>query len=338
MTNTLLYADDHLHCILQPGERTDRLVVTFGEMAMRPHPDRRIWAGIPLAKLGYPAIGLIGTRQNWYPRASVERALEAAAPHLAGFSSRLGYGYSMGAFAALKYARDFGLDAAIAFSPQYSINPDHVEDRRFTGFFDPVLNTDMEISPGDGAALNIVACDPQDKGDRESADLIAARISVQPVSLEHLGHGSVRCVTRTDIVGRMIAAAFEERAEDCVREIRAARRRGTTRPLTLAHKNAVKRPRTAFAIYETYRETIHPAHRAPLLFKLRKTAVAERCYAEMLALEPGQADNPGFLAILAHFLEDLGRPDEALDTIRKARALQDNPNYDYFERRLLASS
>ncbi|WGW04882.1 hypothetical protein [Tropicibacter oceani] len=64
MKNILLYEDEHLQCIHQPGTRDEGVIVTFSEMMMRPYPNHDIWAGEPIAKLGYAGIGFVAKRQN----------------------------------------------------------------------------------------------------------------------------------------------------------------------------------------------------------------------------------------------------------------------------------
>jgi hypothetical protein len=54
----------------------------------------------------------------------------------------------MGAYAAIKFIRLFGAHVTLAFSPQYSINPEIVEEfdkRRPKLFYNAVTNDGMEI-------------------------------------------------------------------------------------------------------------------------------------------------------------------------------------------------
>ncbi|WP_425097974.1 hypothetical protein [Tropicibacter sp. S64] len=333
MTNSLLYEDAHLQCIHQPGSRTDALIVTFGEMMMRPYPQPTIWAGEPIGKLDLPAIGFVGKRQNWYPEASVRSALNAAGPLLDSAERRIGYGFSMGAWAVLKYGRDFRLDVALSFSPQYSIDPDVIADRRFTQYFDPALNHGMEIAAGDGAALNILACDPHDAGDRESAERIMAVIDARLVRLDNLGHGSVKCVTRTKTLERIFDACLTGDAEAIAHSIRAARRFGEARPQTIANAIVARKPATAFAIYCKYRDLFPVAHRPAFLYKLRRSIFREACFEELTALSGTLGETPGFLAVRAEFLHDMGQSDEARQSILRAIAIRDLPSYQFLLRK-----
>ena len=51
----------------------------------------------------------------------------------------------MGGYAAIKYSNLLNMNRIIAFVPQYSIDPEQVEDRRYAEFFDAVANKDMQI-------------------------------------------------------------------------------------------------------------------------------------------------------------------------------------------------
>jgi hypothetical protein len=61
------------------------------------------------------------------------------------------------------------MNRVIAFVPQFSIDPQQVEDRRYAEFFDVNLNRDMQIQSTDveTQAEYIVVYDPYYKEDRE---------------------------------------------------------------------------------------------------------------------------------------------------------------------------
>lgn len=70
-------------------------------------------------------VTFMATSNNWYQTEEITEAIAAANAELGlrGTSRRVGYGSSMGAFAALTFSRDLGLTDVLAFSPQFSINP-----------------------------------------------------------------------------------------------------------------------------------------------------------------------------------------------------------------------
>lgn len=336
MKNTILYEDEHLVCLEQPGTRQDAVIVSFSEMLMRPAPQQTIWAGGPIQKLGFAGIGFVAKASNWFPQSSVEKAAAVVQARIAKYPIRIGYGFSMGAWAVLHYAKLFDLDVSIAFSLQYSINPEEIVDRRFSKHFDPVLHRDMAITAGKGAAFNIVACDPRDIGDWESAQKIAQNLKIEIIPLLHAGHGSVRCVTNTQTLGSIFTAAMTGSREQIEPVLKAARRNAPARPSTIAYAIAQKKPRTAFAIYQKYKASFPPHHRAGFFFKFRDTPYQEVCFEEMMCLYDTQKGAHGFLLVLALFHKDMGRAQKARSYMAQALALNDTPHYRFVAQQINA--
>lgn len=97
MPPELLPDDADIRVVRQPGGSPFTLV-TFGGAGKRPE-GLDFWAQKPVADLGLDCIGVQAKAPNWYPG----EAMRAAAPAIrARLQARsLGYGYSMGAYAAL---------------------------------------------------------------------------------------------------------------------------------------------------------------------------------------------------------------------------------------------
>jgi len=326
MPNTILYEDEHLVCIEQSGTRDDAVVVTFSEMLMRPNANQGIWAGIPLRKLGFASIGFVAKAANWFPQASVEKAAQSVHTRLETYPTRIGYGFSMGGWAVLHYAKMFDLNASIAFSPQYSINPDEVADRRFSPHFDPALHKSVAITEGKGAQFNLVIWDPHDRGDHESALKIAGNIDTMLVPLAFVGHGSVKCITRTQTLGDLLAATVAHNLVEIRRILNATRRDAPARAVTLAYTIAQKKPDVAFAIYRKHADSFPVNHRAGFFYKFRKTHYEEQCFEELSQMYETQQEVNGFLPVYALFLKDRGRVEDAKTCISRAVQLHDTPN------------
>ncbi len=57
----------------------------------------------------------------------------------------MGYGGSMGGYAAIKYSNLLNMQKIVAFVPQFSIDREVVEDRRYAEFFDASIHQNMQI-------------------------------------------------------------------------------------------------------------------------------------------------------------------------------------------------
>lgn len=83
-------------------------------------------------------------------------------------SKRIGYGGSMGGYAAIKYSKLLGLSRVVSLVPQFSIDPEVVEDSRYNMFYHAELNANMQVQTQDIAANceYIVVYDPYCAEDR----------------------------------------------------------------------------------------------------------------------------------------------------------------------------
>lgn len=183
----IIHDDADIRVIHQPGTSAFSLV-TFGGLSDRPR-GTWFWGQEPAAKLGLDAIGVLGKTTNWYP----SRALQAAAPAILARlrPTRIGYGFSMGGYAALKYGRLLGLTHALALSPQTSIDPDDLPDEpSYHAHFDAALHPGMRVLAADLAPLTMLVLDPYEAADIRQASLIRAAAGVHVLHLPFMFHST----------------------------------------------------------------------------------------------------------------------------------------------------
>jgi hypothetical protein len=75
-----------------------------------------------LIKARVPAIHFINLQNHWWNIPDLSACLAAAAPYVSSASRRIGYGASMGGYAALRFSNALNMDEVLAFSPQFSID------------------------------------------------------------------------------------------------------------------------------------------------------------------------------------------------------------------------
>ncbi|MFW1860189.1 hypothetical protein ACG9HZ_16925, partial [Acinetobacter defluvii] len=85
-------------------------------------------------------VGIMPNQQSWFPASSMLALLEQLQPILKQFKKIVGYGGSMGGYAAIKYSKSLQMTRVVAMVPQYSLDPNEVEDKRYTDFYDATLN------------------------------------------------------------------------------------------------------------------------------------------------------------------------------------------------------
>lgn len=201
----ILYEDREILVLHRPGPSPHTLV-TFADLTFRPKGEA-FWGRDVAERLGLDAIGFVAKRENWYPVASVDAA--AAAVRAVLKPDSLGYGYSMGAYAALKHGTRLGLGAALAVAPQASIAPGDVpEDRRFHRYFRVGLHAGMRIVAGDPPPFAVVLADPYDRFDWDHARMAAEAGPVHLLRAPHAGHSAIWLVTGSDAFGEILGPAL----------------------------------------------------------------------------------------------------------------------------------
>ncbi|MBK5569958.1 hypothetical protein [Ensifer sp. SSB1] len=301
----LIYSDENLEVIHRPGA-SPYLLITFNEMEIQANGSR-YWGQRFCEKADIAALGFISRRPNWFPAASVVKAVEAAAPILKAAPERILYGHSQGGYAALRYRRRFNATAAIAFCPQVSINPKAVPyDNRFLRHFSPELHANMGIAPDHAAGRAFIFYDPFHAIDRRHAERIAnlqAETHLTPVQMT--GHGTVRVFTGTERALSLIDAC---RANDllALRALaRSARIDAPMRPYQNAVAAMARHPAWADRLHTRFGDRFAPTekvnflyHRANRHIRDGNLVTARDMLTNALALLPGDP-------ALKHRLRDL---------------------------------
>ncbi|QRM53307.1 hypothetical protein [Sinorhizobium sp. BG8] len=229
-----VFSDDNVEVIHHIGS-SPYLLVTFNEMEMKAD-GKRFWGQRFCEKADISALGFISRRPNWFPAASIVKAVEAVAPILRAAPERILYGHSQGGYAALRYRRRFDATVAIAFCPQVSIDPKAVPfDGRFARHFSPDLHATMGVAPDHAAGRAYLFFDPFHAVDRRHAERIAAlQERTHLMSVHMTGHGTVRAFTGTARALSLIEACRENDLAKLRALVRSARVEAPMRPYQIA--------------------------------------------------------------------------------------------------------
>jgi hypothetical protein len=164
----LLYESDDL-LVIQQFYSSDTVFVTFNEMGMTKN-GLNYWGADFFAKLNVSSIGIVTASPSWYPPGAMNAALPAI---LKAIDKRrvVTYGFSQGAYGALKYSAALRASVALAVSPQWSINPAEVGnfDVRYTKYFNINKRGGSKIVKEDLCPVNFILYDPNQKNDAENA-------------------------------------------------------------------------------------------------------------------------------------------------------------------------
>jgi len=205
-SSAILYESETLR-VVGNGLKSPIRFASFAHLLYRKQGGN-FWGDEFFAKYGYGAIGFVSASPDWFPEEDMRQAVAAIGPDLVRTEGErlVAYGVSMGGYAALKYGALLGVDAAIAFSPQISINPAEVArfDPRYVRYYEPTRNGDMRIRAADLAPENYVLYDNFWTLDRKHAEQIAALGSVERFVLPFTGHASIRSIAEGHIAARFL--------------------------------------------------------------------------------------------------------------------------------------
>lgn len=299
----LVFSDENLEVIHRPGS-SPYLLVTFNEMEMKANGSR-FWGQRFCEKAGISALGFISRRPNWFPAASVVKAVEAAAPILAAAPERILYGHSQGGYAALRYRRRFNATVAIAFCPQVSIDPKAVPfDGRFARHFSPDLHAHMGIAPDQAAGRAYLFFDPFHAVDRRHAVHIATlQKGTQLVPVHMTGHGTVRAFTGTARALSLIDACRKDDLPGLRALAREARVMAPMRPYQIAVTAIARHRAWADRFHAQFGSSFSPVERANFLYHRAnrhirdgELAAARTMLVDAMTCQP---DNAGFARRMA---------------------------------------
>jgi hypothetical protein len=174
---------------------TKTVMVTFNEVGTSALGET-FWGSDIFDRMEVSAIGFVSARPNWFPPADMGPAIAAATARIAGRRA-VTYGFSQGAYGALKFGAALSADLALAFSPQWSIRPDDVQrfDQRFCYYYDASLRNGEPIESADLCPRNLIVVDFAVPDDVEHARRIGALGRVDLVPAPFAGHTTIRLIT-----------------------------------------------------------------------------------------------------------------------------------------------
>ena len=251
----VLVETEHLLAIEQPAP-SSAAFVTFSPLGVEARGDR-FWGDDFLAASGFAAVGIVAKRANWFPPGDMRAVVDATRHALAG-RTVLTYGTSQGGYGALKFGGALGAAGALAFAPQWSIDPADVRgfDKRFAQYHQAALHNGSAITPADLCPTNIVVYDPLEAFDRPNAERLLRLPRTQGVCCPFSGHFAVTMLaearTARELLTRMVQEASFG-ASDVRQILRRSRRSSPS--YRRARVSELSRRRTKLQDLARYAET-----------------------------------------------------------------------------------
>lgn len=210
MEKHIIFEDEQIRAIFLRGS-SDELIFSFGDLITRAK-GLSINAEKSLLKHDFNVIGIMPKQKSWFPESSMRQMFAAIEELIAPFKTRIGYGGSMGGYAAIKYSNLLDLKRVVALVPQYSINPADVEDPRYNMFFHAELNANMQIQPQDVSAEReyIVVYDPYCPEDRaQYVKLEQVLPHIHTLNLPFTGHDAIAVLASSELLHDFLLHDFD---------------------------------------------------------------------------------------------------------------------------------
>ncbi|MCH7338950.1 hypothetical protein [Acinetobacter higginsii] len=210
MDKQIIFEDEHIRVIFLKGS-SDTLVISFGDLISRAK-GMSINAEKSLIKYQYNVIGIMPKQKSWFPKSSMLQMQQQIQPILQQFKGIVGYGGSMGGYAAIKYSNLLNMQKIVAFVPQYSIDPDVVQDRRYAEFFGASIHQDMQIQADevDSSREYIIVYDPYYAEDKEHFLKIQPLLpKMHVIHLPFTGHEALSVLASSQLLNDFVVKPFE---------------------------------------------------------------------------------------------------------------------------------
>lgn len=187
----IIYNGNHIRAYSAMYD-TDYLFITFnnrGEIYGENSHD--YWGGSYFNKHKISSIGIVAKEANWFPIQEMHEIANVV--NIITQNHRvITYGCSMGGYGAIKFSGLFNSNVGLAFSPQWSVNPEDINDYRWPEFkFDPHLRGGEAITQSDIAGDNYFFIDPRENLDKDHGQFLSSFKGVQKVIVPFSWHGSI---------------------------------------------------------------------------------------------------------------------------------------------------
>ncbi|MBO1076299.1 tetratricopeptide repeat protein [Roseomonas marmotae] len=342
IANSILYEDDEIVVIHRPAPAAEAgepplTLVTFADLTFRPD-GYAIWGQEPATKLGLPAIGFVAKRENWFPAASIRRA--APAVHAALLGPALCYGYSMGGYAALKYARLLGVTRALGVCPQASISPaDLPDDKRFHKFHERAAHAGMRLTRDEAPEFGVMMADPYHPDDLVNARMLQQDGGIHWVRTPFVGHAAIWLLTDTAFLREVLGLIQDADLPRLSTRLRERRHQNVHWFFWVAHHAFLRnKPALANRLWNRAEElgldrNIREQEVMRLLGDAMRRLIdkGRRAEARALALRRAQecAGDAVVLAQIGHILIGMGEGEAAEEPFRAALALRRDVSHVY---------
>ncbi|MFC5344016.1 tetratricopeptide repeat protein [Brevundimonas staleyi] len=313
-TRDLYRSDNVVVRQVAAGDR-DRWVVTFDNYGIGHGFSRPGFGESWLRSQKISAIHVMGRAEDWYQYEDLDAALAIVRATLEGASRVITYGSSMGGYAAVRFADAVGAHAALALSPQYTLDPEvAAHDRRWSQDANRIAWIKALNGPLEVKARVILAFDPWGL-DGWHGRRIVEEAAPNCIRLPYTAHPVTTFLSEIGLLGDLVLRALHDvlDVDAFEREARSRKAQSGVYLGEMASLQPEHRRGLALALARRAVEASPANHHARL--NLARLLLRNGAHDEALALFEGLVADSGraltYLVDHGQALAVAGRPGEA---------------------------
>jgi lysophospholipase L1-like esterase len=222
-----LYSGRDARLVFTPADRTDLIVITFSPLGHSRAADAPGFGEGFLLKRGYSGLHFISSWDHWWQIAEMDALLEAATPITQRYPRIITYGASMGAYGALAFSSALGATHILAFSPQYTIDPDKPPyERRWKHHAANIVFLRDDIAGGIARSADARVFYDRFSPDQAHIELLRRHDNIVLHTLPFAGHGTPGALATCGLLSQTIVDLIEDRFDPVLlaREYRLRKR------------------------------------------------------------------------------------------------------------------
>lgn len=335
MAINIIYDDNEIQVIHRLGDPGSTLLA-FSAILYRPNePD--YWASSPADKYDLNCISFSPKSKNYFPMESISKAKPAIDKCLSGVV--VGYGSSMGAYAALKYSSLFKSSITLAFSPQVSVSPSDVPfDEVRHCYYSEIKNGDMLVRGRDLSGAVCVFFDPKHPIDAGHIELLRKNAdghSVTAVPVPYGGHDIINLVADARLFSKLYECCLLNDIGHFKRLMKSATRKSDTYRLNLG-RYCIRhgKKKISSEVFQSLDKALVPEFLSASVQSIEylNSGYPEdaRVYAEVFLRNINACYDYGAASTVGWVCSQLGRYYEALLCYRKAIEIEPNVISSHF--------
>jgi len=302
---------------------SDECVITFDSYSDYRSLDRRAFGQDFFASRQIDAIHFVSRENDWYQDPDLPGVAASVAALVNRYHRVVAYGSSMGGYGAIRFGGMAGASAALAISPQFSIDPRTARFERRWKYDSERIDFLLERTlTAPFVATAYIVYDPHDL-DRRHVELFRRHTRVVDVALVDVGHPATGTLAEAGLLGDLVLDFVSDRLDvaDIARRMLLARETAPQFYFVRSQRAFSMRARVAYAGKAAAMSPLHfglVAHYASLLTEAGRFGEAQIAFARAAALMP---DSPVLLHKLTEFHERRGDLESAIEAAERLVSL-----------------